>query len=86
MSLVEPSTSSPVDEDSEQPTSPAASKKVMKKRFAAARDAEEKRAILAEVQRKFGNEKAAELVREASRKDDDLPAKLAKHEPEKKKK
>lgn len=50
---------------------------VMKRRFAAARDPAEQRALLVEVQRKFGNEQAAALVKEAARKDDDLPVKLA---------
>lgn len=36
---------------------------VSRKRFMAARNAQEKQALLAEVQRKFGNEKAAELVK-----------------------
>ena len=58
---------------------------VLKKRFAAAKHADDKRSVLAEVQRKFGNEKAASLVKEARRKDDDLPAKLAPKDTGKKK-
>jgi hypothetical protein len=55
---------------------------VMRKRLAQARDAGEKRRLIAEIQRRFGNEKAAQLVHEARHGgEDDVPPPARKGKP-----